>query len=118
MICREICDDAVVYTFSTGHKIVPSRRGFALRDAISGNQEHGGTDLGEAITAMNQVGYDRLIVFTDEQSHDRVGKPNGLGYMINVAPYKNGVGYGDWVHFDGFSESIIHFISEYERLSE
>jgi hypothetical protein len=34
--------------------------------------------------------------------------------MINVASAKNGVGYGEWIHIDGFSESIFRFIQEYE----
>ena len=35
--------------------------------------------------------------------------------MINVASYRNGVGYGRWVHLDGFSEQVLRFIAEYER---
>jgi hypothetical protein len=27
--------------------------------------------------------YDRILVITDEQSHDRVGTPRDSGYMIN-----------------------------------
>ena len=34
--------------------------------------------------------------------------------MINVASYKNGVGYGSWRHIDGFSEACIEYIQEYE----
>ena len=54
-------------------------------------------------------------MITDEQSSDPVPGPQGRGYMINVASAKNGGGYGEWVHFDGFSESIISFISEHEK---
>jgi hypothetical protein len=36
-------------------------------------------------------------------------------YMINVASYRNGVGYGRWVHLDGFSEQVLRYIAEYER---
>ena len=54
-------------------------------------------------------------MFTDEQSADSVPAPVGKGYMVNVAAYKNGVGYGKWVHMDGFSEAIISYILEYER---
>jgi hypothetical protein len=38
--------------------------------------------------------YDRLIVITDEESHDSVAKPKGTGYVINVASYKKGSGHG------------------------
>jgi 60 kDa SS-A/Ro ribonucleoprotein len=53
---------------------------------------------------------DRLIVITDEEAHDRVLAPSGKGYLINVASYKNGVGYGKWTHIDGWSESVIAYI--------
>ena len=68
------------------------------------------------MTAINaNVKYDRLIVITDEQSADRVPDPLGRGYVINVASAKNGVGYGKWVHVDGFSEAVIRYISEIEN---
>lgn len=64
---------------------------------------------------MNTLAHDRLIVITDEQSHDRVREPHArLAYMINVASNRWGVGYGRWVHVDGFSEGVIRFIHEYE----
>lgn len=37
-------------------------------------------------------------------------------YMINVASYRNGVGYGKWTHIDGFSEGVLRWIEEYEKL--
>lgn len=105
-----------VFTFSHQVVEVPPRRGMAGVDAVIRSQPHGGTLLGAAIQAINdQVKYDRLIVITDEQSQDRVGGPKGKGYMINVASNKNGVGYGPWVHIDGFSENVLRFISEHER---
>lgn len=64
----------------------------------------------------NSLKPDRLIVVTDEQSHDSVPAPTaGRSYVINVASYKNGVGYRNgWVHIDGFSEGTIKFIHAYE----
>jgi len=35
--------------------------------------------------------------------------------MINVASACNGVGYGSWVHIDGFSEAVVNFIRELEN---
>jgi len=29
---------------------------------------------------------------------------------------RNGVGYGDWVHIDGFSEAVLTYIRETEGL--
>lgn len=73
---------------------------------------HWGTDLGGAVKAVNEIGYDRLIVVTDEQSASKVPDPVGKGAMINVAPHQNGVGYGKWVHVDGFSEAVLKFLKE------
>lgn len=113
MVGREMCDDVEVFAFDNRVKTIPNRRGFALRDAIG--HSSGGTELGKAIVAMNLREYDRLIVVTDEQSHDMVGAPNkGKGYMINVASNRNGVGYGKWTHLDGFSEAIFSYIMEIE----
>ena len=116
-ICvREMCDDVAVYSFSQNCIRIAPRRGFALRDAISNSLDHGCTYLGKAVNQINSDGYDRLIVITDEQSRDTVPGPVNKGYMINVASHKNGIGYGKWTHLDGFSESILKYIKEYEAL--
>ncbi len=114
VLAREICEDVEVFTFSEEVKKVPPRRGFALRDAIVQSQPHGGTYLGRAVTEIDQKGT-RLIVITDEQTHDQVPAPKGAGYMINVASYRNGVGAGDWTRVDGFSEAVIDWIIAQEK---
>ncbi|HEY0651305.1 MAG TPA: hypothetical protein VGD44_25675, partial [Phenylobacterium sp.] len=43
--------------------------------------------------------------------------PKGKGYVINVASARNGVGYGKWVHIDGFSEAVLSYIREAEGLN-
>lgn len=59
---------------------------------------------------------DRIIVITDEQSRDRVPDPVcERAYVINVASKKNGIGYGKWVHIDGFSEGVLRYITAMER---
>jgi 60 kDa SS-A/Ro ribonucleoprotein len=113
VLLREIAEK--VYTFSNLAKRIPPRRGFALRDAMESSQPHSGTYLGAALDAVEER-YDRIIVITDEQSHDRVGAPRGKGYMINVASARNGVGYGPWIHIDGFSEAVINYIRELENV--
>lgn len=103
--------DLRVFTFSDRLVEVPPRRGMAGVDAVIRSQPHGSTYLGRALEAINQVPHDRLIVITDEQSHDRVGYPAARhAYMINVASARNGVGYGRWTHIDGFSEGVLRFI--------
>jgi len=116
VLLREIGEKVSVYTFSNDLVQVPARRGFALREAIDKSQSHGATRLGKAIEQLNQKEqYDRLIVITDEQSHDPVAAPKGKGYVINVASHKNRVGYGQWTHIDGWSESVVEYIRELER---
>jgi len=109
--------DVRVFTFSHNVVEVPPRRGMAGVDAVIRSQPHGGTYLGAAVTAINvNVKHDRLVVITDEQSADRVPDPVcKSAFMINVASAKNGVGYGRWKHIDGFSESVIRFITEVDE---
>ena len=116
VLLREIGGKVAVFSFSDNLVEVPARRGFALRDAIDVSQRHNGTYLGKAVEELNRKEkYDRLIVITDEQAHDTVPAPNGKGYVINVASYKNGVGYGKWTHIDGWSESVIEYIRALEQ---
>jgi 60 kDa SS-A/Ro ribonucleoprotein len=114
VLLREIAEKVSIYTFSDNLKQVPNRRGFALRDALDSSQPHAGTNLGLALGRIDER-YDRIIVISDEQSRDRVAEPRGKGYMINVASYRNGVGYGQWIHIDGWSEAVIDYIRELER---
>jgi hypothetical protein len=126
VLLREIAEKVVVFSFSDNLVEVPARRGFALRDAIGTSQPHNSTQLGKAVETLNRKEqYDRLIVITDEQAHDSVpapvsgrwsdGRPRPSGYMINVASYKNGVGYSKWTHIDGWSESVIEYIRALEQ---
>lgn len=130
MIARELFDDVSTFVFSAGGIRylgqnltspvaieVPPRRGFALRDSMYSACEFGGTYLGRAITEINARGYDRLIVLTDEQSHDSVPDPlpNTEAYMINVASAKNGLSYGSWTHIDGFSENVFRYIISLQK---
>lgn len=118
VMCKELCEDSLIYTFSNVENRVTDYRGFALIDAIKNSQPHGGTYLRKSLDALHSAGvtYDRIIVITDEQTHDGISAPKGKGYVINVSTCKNGVGYGDWVHIDGFSEAVLDYIVEYESL--
>ena len=136
-----------VFSFSQSVVEVPPRRGMAMIDAIQQSQPHGGTYLGAAVEALcREVPHDRLIVISDEQSHDRVGAPKERNsWMVNIASARNGVGYGQktvthvpayyigtgggvpsrdeqvstgWMHLDGWSESIIRYIAAVEGVDE
>lgn len=117
MLLREVSEDIAVYTFSDDCRMVPPRRGFALRDAIFERVNPTSTRLGAAKRYIDsrEGEYQRIIVITDEQSQDRPSDPpkNG-GYVINVASNKNGIGYGPWVHLDGWSEGIVRYIQAIE----
>jgi len=118
ILLREMAEKVTLYTFSDDAVHVPSRRGMALRDALDRSQPRAGTFLGAALArveAATREGYDRIVVITDEQSHDRVYAPRGKGYMVNVASNRNGVGYGSWTHIDGWSESVVAYIAACEH---
>src|SRR3990167_114101 len=116
VLCRELCSEVEIWAFSSECKMAPSRRGFALADAINSVVPSNGTLLGKAILTVSGR-YDRLICITDEESQDKVRNPDGGRdcYLINVASNRNGIGYGPWTHIDGFSEAVVDYIREKER---
>lgn len=137
-IMREICENPVIYAtagndFNRIHntKIVPPRRGMALVDAIYSMCEPlggGGIFLKQVMDfiAEKEKSADRVVVITDEQDcgigrGDSANLAKIIGqknYLINVASYKNGVGYGAWTHVDGFSEAVVNYIQTLEKESE
>lgn len=107
--------DLRVFTLSDRVVEVPARRGMAGVDAVIRSQAHSGTELGKAVAHANRLPHDRLIVVTDEQAAAPVPAPKAkLAYMVNVASARNGVGYGQWTHIDGFSEAVIRFMHQHE----
>lgn len=112
--------DRRVFSFSETLVEVPARIGMAGVEAILKSQYHSGTYLGKAVDYINRnVQHDRLIVVTDEQSHDVVPLPKAkLAYMVNVGGYKPSVAYGPWTKIEGFSESIIRYIQATESDSQ
>lgn len=59
---------------------------------------------------------DRIIIVTDEQISQSLPNCDIYSrYIINVGPYKNGIGYGEWTKIDGFSASTLDYIREIER---
>lgn len=107
--------DVRMFSFSEQLIEVPPRRGMAGIDALRTSQRWRGTYLGNAVTEINRLPHDRLIIITDEQSYDTVPSPtSSRAYMINVASSQHGVGYGLWTHLDGFSESVLRWIVEFE----
>ncbi len=136
IVAREMCEDPVIYATAGNdmtriHKtsIVPARHGFALKDAIrtQANQLGGGGIFLKQVMdyVKNAEGEaDRIIVITDEQDCDIKHKPSTAqpfgryNYMLNVSVEKNGIGYGQWTHIDGFSEAVLDFILLSEKENE
>jgi 60 kDa SS-A/Ro ribonucleoprotein len=123
ILLREKAEEFCIATFSDTCVELPPRRGFALRDAIVKSQAHSGTYLKRALTHLygstEWQGLDRLIVVTDEQSHDGILPAwTRKAYVVNVAPYQNGLSYGNgWTHIDGWSERVVEYIAAVEKES-
>jgi hypothetical protein len=121
ILLREKCDGFLIATFSEKCVELPARRGFALRDAIVKSQEHSGTYLRRALAQLHEhqewQSLDRLIVITDEQSHDGIFPAwTPKAYLVNVAPYQYGISYGSgWTHIDGWSERVVDYIAVVEK---
>lgn len=118
MLFKEVCSEVDIFSFSTSLVEVKAGRGFKLVEDIRDSQQHGGTYLGGALEQLKRLrrNYDRVVVFTDEQSHDRVAAPPAArGYIINVAAYQHGVGFGEWNTVTGFSEAVVDYIQALEQ---
>lgn len=145
ILAQAICERTAIYLFNTATykvddqaidivtKIDPLKRGYGvstttktypfklvgldLAEAIS-KSVAGGTDIAQAVNHVNiNEQYDRLIIFSDEQSSTTPRMPNEgtLGYSINVATNDCGIGYGSFCHINGFSEAILNYIAAYEE---
>lgn len=123
VLLREVCRDARVFTFSNTLVEVSNYRGLPMIDGVAKSQPHGGTMLAESLRQMYQKvpHLDRLIVITDEQSHDGIVAPPGPArklYLVNVASYHPALDTsGGWTRVSGFSERLVDYI-RWEEASE
>ncbi len=137
ILAREMCEKPYIYATAGNdglrihatQKVYP-RRGFALSDAVYGlcrPLDGGGIFLKQVMDYVyeKEQTADRIIVITDEQdcgvgSADSPLRANAFGktnYLINVASARNGIGYDKWTHIDGWSDSVIRYIQEIERVN-
>jgi hypothetical protein len=118
IMVRELSTEVRIFTFSDAAVELPNRHGMALRDAITESQPHRSTHLAAAISAVNQLyKYDRIVVVTDEQSHDGISPPlkGTRAYMMNVAAYDRSVATkGEWIGISGWSPQIVRYINQLE----
>jgi hypothetical protein len=134
ILAREICEELVIYCTAGDDckrvhatTLVPSRRGFALSDYITGHEVQakiggGGIFLTQCMEHIKkeQTDADRVIVLTDEQDCDLKLNPEQAdafgtrNYLINVASAKNGIGYRKWLHIDGWSDKVLDYIAKLE----
>lgn len=117
LACVLNAEDIRVFSFADNIVEVPAHKGLGGIEPIL-KATAGGTALAGAVRYINEnVKCDRLIVITDEQATDgAVPAPKAKhAYMVNVATYQNGVGYGQWTRIHGFSENVIRWIYEYEK---
>jgi hypothetical protein len=136
MMMQEVCEEPVIYATagSDATRIhatckVNEAHGFNMDLAVKeANRKVGGggiflTQVMEYI--KNKEGNaTRIIVVTDEQDCSGRGyepeKADAFGehnYIMNVAADKNGIAYTDkWVHVHGFSDKVVDYIQEYEKI--
>lgn len=115
ILCREICEEVEIYSFSGQALRIAPRRGFALADAIKTSQGCSGTQMARSIRETDGK-FDRTIAITDEQTYDVMSAPKGhnKAYIINVGAYKNGVNHDKWTTITGFSEAVLEYIKAME----
>lgn len=137
IILKGMSEDPVVYATAGrdserihATKRVPDQDGLDLGEAIFKTPVGGGgiflTQCMKYLEKKEKTA-DRIVVITDEQDcsvadMDRPGLAEPFGdrnYLINVASYQNGIGYGrKWTHLDGFSDATVRWILEYEKKPE
>lgn len=114
VLFREMAPACRVFTFSHSLVEVPNWRGLPLVEGVTRSQAHGGTYLSAALNQLKAVAptADRIVVVTDEQSHDGIIPGWGRwNYLINVAGYEPGLDVsGGWTRISGFSERMVDWM--------
>lgn len=109
ILCREVCESVRVYAFNERAHEVPSRRGFALRDALA--QTKGQASCGGlAVQMANEHGYDRIIVLTDGEWHymDQAQVPSSFSYQGRNFPVSPSA---QWRLNGGYTAGPAHQVS-------
>lgn len=135
MLAAEMCEHISVYaTAGSDHtrthqtQMVPSNRGFALCDAITGMMPKlggGGIFTRQCLEFIQRDSKelpDRVVVFSDSQDmdRDRSQKPKPFGrynYIIDVSSHSHGINYdGVWTaEIAGWSENFLRYMHALEN---
>jgi len=139
VLVREQCEQSAIYATAgnDGTRVhatarVPSRKGFALIDAIYNMCRPlggGGIFLKQVMDFVfeKEQEADRIIVITDEQDCDANGREGAPArsrafgkhnYIINVASYDRGIAYSKWTHITGWSDAALDYILEIEKVNK
>lgn len=129
ILVEGVCEQAVVYaTGGNDHARkhateLVTGSGWELSDAIDkAGVGGGGIFMVQALRYVVDIekSADRVIVLTDEQDVDNNLNPDNApafgkrNYLVNVSNEKNGIGYGKFIHIDGWSEAVVEFVRQVE----
>jgi hypothetical protein len=111
--------DLVMYATTSAE--LPVKKGASLLRAVEEIKRHsgscgGGTNTWDAIK-KHFNGHDRIIVLTDEQSHDRGKNPGAFMHFVNLAGYQVSTAPKDSKTFayGGFTDAMFSTMPLLER---
>jgi hypothetical protein len=108
--------DATLALFASSGKNLNSVKGHSVLRTVEVIRNEVGGSMGYGTLVSKGLKYytgeDRIVVFTDEQSHDRPTWPSVPVYIFNLGGYAQGMAAsGDNVHrLGGFSDSVFRMI--------
>lgn len=136
MLVRELSEEIVVYATAGNDwtrihatKMVPARRGFALRDVLNKAYRElggGGIFVKQCMDYLyeHEKEADRVIICSDSQDCDTRARPESANafatynYLMDISSELNGVAYNKLTVINGFSESLINFVVQNEALDK
>ncbi len=118
VVLREVCEAVEVGAFSNQCAVIQQPpRGAMLANAIKNSMPHGGTYLAQAVNAFAQAfpNLDRLVVLTDEQSHDAMTVALNLPLVVvNLASTQRGIDWhGKVTRINGWSGGVVRWLAQH-----
>lgn len=135
ILIKGLAEDCVVYATAGSDsarkaqtkRIGSDKNGFALSDAIVDSYRHlggGGIFLKQCVdyAKAEQNTADTLIVISDSQDTSGDESPKQVvpfgkfNYMMDISCHKHGIGYQKFTVLNGFSEALVNYVVEEEKL--